>query len=217
MSFDITWPQFDEEMINMVKDKLNGILNSSTPGEPSPLPEELVAPLVVTGISFGTIAPELEVVDISDIQEERFQGGLKIRYEGDLFLELSTAVEVNACVEKRPKDRRYVQSIHSDVLTEPLHIPLKIMISKIKLSGILQASFTKKPSHEGLTASKQTGPIAAYFEGDPLVSVCVTSNFDGLSPVKNLLQSTIEDFLRTFFQQDFPNLIRKLSTMLNLD
>jgi len=215
MSFAIEWPHFDDSMVNMVKDKLNNILNSSSPDEPSSLPEEIVGPLMVTDVSFGTVAPELDMIDITEMQEEQFKGTFKIQYSGDLFLELTTVVEVNPVAEKNPFPLR--MSIHSDLLTEPLHIPLKILISQIKLSGIVHISFTKRDTttHEQLTASKQAGLVEASFEGDPLVSVSVTSNFESFGAVRKLLQGTIEDFLRQFFQNDFPNIVKKLSTMLD--
>ena len=221
MSFAIEWPHFDEGMVNLAKDKLNKILNSSSADEPSTLPEQIVGPLIVSDVSFGSIAPELEMMDISRMQEDQFEGKFKIKYAGDLFLELTTVVEVNPLVDKT-EGTKYVSNIHSEILTEALHIPLKILISKVRLSGIIHISFSKKSSgsssHENLTKSQKPGPIVqASFEGDPLQSVSITSNFESLSPVRKLLQATIEDFLRQFFQTDFPNLVKKLSVMINLD
>lgn len=43
----------------------------------------------------GTCPPELEILEIGDLAEDRFRGIFKMRYHGDAEIVLQTKVQVN--------------------------------------------------------------------------------------------------------------------------
>ena len=81
-------------------------------------------------------------------------------------------------------------------------IPLKITLSDIKLSAFIILVFSKQ---KGLTL---------VFRNDPLESLKVSSTFDSIPFVRDYLQRTIEDQLRTLLMDEAPAIIHRLSLRL---
>jgi len=48
----------------------------------------------VTEFNLGSVPPDLEILEIGDLAEDRFRGIFKMCYSGDAFLTLKTRVQV---------------------------------------------------------------------------------------------------------------------------
>lgn len=60
----------------------------------SPKPPIIVADILVNELNLGSVPPELEILEIGDLAEDRFRGIFKMCYTGDAFLTLKTRVQV---------------------------------------------------------------------------------------------------------------------------
>jgi mitochondrial distribution and morphology protein 34 len=95
MSFNFNWdtlfsanPANPNEFYERAKTLLTAALNKS------PKPPIIVDDIVVEDLNLGTRPPELEILEIGDIAEDRFRGIFKLRYDADAFLTLKTKVQV---------------------------------------------------------------------------------------------------------------------------
>jgi hypothetical protein len=75
-----------------------------------------------------------------------------------------------------------------------------LKISKLELKGIIS-----------LVIDMQRKGITLVFKNDPLQSVLVSSSFDNVHSVRDLLQREIETQLRKLFQDDLPSIIHNVS------
>lgn len=60
----------------------------------SPKPPIIVDDILVNELNLGSVPPELEILEIGDLAEDRFRGIFKMCYSGDAFLTLKTRVQV---------------------------------------------------------------------------------------------------------------------------
>lgn len=60
----------------------------------SPKPPIIVDDIIVNELNLGSVPPELEILEIGDLAEDRFRGIFKMCYSGDAFLTLKTRVQV---------------------------------------------------------------------------------------------------------------------------
>lgn len=60
----------------------------------SPKPPIIVDDILVNEFNLGSVPPELEILEIGDLAEDRFRGIFKMCYSGDAFLTLKTRVQV---------------------------------------------------------------------------------------------------------------------------
>lgn len=60
-------------------------------------PPIIVDDIFVDDLHLGESAPDLEILEIGDIAEDRFRGIFRMNYAGDAFLTLRTKVQV--CLE----------------------------------------------------------------------------------------------------------------------
>ena len=167
----------------------------------SPKPPIIVDDILVTELNLGSVPPELEILEIGDLAEDRFRGIFKMCYTGDAFLTLKTRVQANPL-------NTYLSTKPSIVSPQPLAassgltIPLQITLSDIRLSGFVILVF-----------SRQKG-ITLVFRNDPLESLKVSSTFDSIPFVRDYLQKEIEGQLRVLFMEDLPAIIHRLSLRL---
>lgn len=164
----------------------------------SPKPPIIVDDIIVNELNLGSIPPELEILEIGDLAEDRFRGIFKMSYKGDAYLTLKTRVQANPL-------NTYLSTKPSFTSPQPLAassgltIPLQITLSDIRLSGFVILVF-----------SRQKG-ITLVFRNDPLESLKVSSTFDSIPFVRNYLQKEIEGQLRVLFMEDLPAIIHRLS------
>jgi distribution and morphology protein 34 len=164
----------------------------------SPKPPIIVDDIIVTELNLGTTPPELEILEIGDLAEDRFRGIFKMSYAGDAFLTLKTKVQANP-LKTYLSNKPDFASPQPLAASSGLTIPLQITLSDIRLSGFVILVFSKQ---KGLTL---------VFRNDPLESLKVSSTFDSIPFVRDYLQKEIEGQLRVLFMEDLPAIIHRLS------
>ncbi|KAA8624954.1 Tymo-45kd-70kd multi-domain protein [Pyrenophora tritici-repentis] len=191
MAFNFNWSPLIADT-SRARDMLTTALNKS------PKPPIIVDDIIVTELNLGTTPPELEILEIGDLAEDRFRGIFKMSYAGDAFLTLKTKVQANPL-------KTYLSNKPDFASPQPLAaaagltIPLQITLSNIRLSGFVILVFSKQ---KGLTL---------VFRNDPLESLKVSSTFDSIPFVRDYLQKEIEGQLRVLFMEDLPAIIHRLS------
>lgn len=174
------------------RDMLTTALNKT------PKPPIIVDDILVTELNLGSVPPDLEILEVGDLAEDRFRGIFKITYSGDAFLTLKTRVQANPL-------NTYLSQKPSFASPQPLAaasgltIPLQITLSDIRLSGFIIIVFSRQ---KGLTI---------VFRNDPLESLKVSSTFDSIPFVREYLQKEIEGQLRLLFMDDLPEILHRLS------
>ncbi|EKD21189.1 hypothetical protein MBM_00302 [Drepanopeziza brunnea f. sp. 'multigermtubi' MB_m1] len=197
MAFNFNWSPLtaDADFYQRAQEMLTTALNKS------PKPPIIVDDILVNELNLGSVPPELEILEIGDLAEDRFRGIFKMCYSGDAFLTLKTRVQANPL-------NTYLFSKPSFTSPQPLAassgltIPLQITLSEIKLSAFIILVFSRS---KGLTL---------VFRNDPLESLKVSSTFDSIPFVRDYLQKEIEKQLRTLMMDELPAIIHKLSLKL---
>jgi distribution and morphology protein 34 len=194
MAFNFNWSPLIADT-SRARDMLTTALNKS------PKPPIIVDDIIVTELNLGSTPPELEILEVGDLAEDRFRGIFKMTYTGDAFLTLKTKVQANPL-------NTYLSTKSDFASPQPLAaasgltIPLQITLSDIRLSGFVILVF-----------SKQKG-VTLVFRNDPLESLKVSSTFDSIPFVRDYLQKEIEGQLRVLFMEDLPAIIHRLSLRL---
>lgn len=90
MAFNFNWSPLtaDADFYRRARDLLTKALNKS------PKPPIIVDDILVSEFNLGTVPPDLEILEIGDLAEDRFRGIFKMTYSGDSFLTLKTRVQV---------------------------------------------------------------------------------------------------------------------------
>ncbi|KAF3393952.1 hypothetical protein F1880_005423 [Penicillium rolfsii] len=197
MAFNFNWSPLmaDAGFYTRAQDLLTAALNKS------PKPPIIVDDIIVTELNLGSMPPDLEILEIGDLAEDRFRGIFKMSYSGDAFLTLKTRVQANP-LNTYLLTRPSFASPKPLAAATPLTIPLQITLSDFKLSGFVILVF-----------SKQKG-ITVVFRNDPLESLKVSSTFDSIPFVRDFLQREIEAQLRILFMDELPAIIHRLSLRL---
>src|SRR6478735_1955339 len=81
----------DADFYRRARDLLTTALNKS------PKPPIIVDDILVSEFNLGTVPPDLEILEIGDLAEDRFRGIFMMCYSGDAFLTLKTRVQVCCC------------------------------------------------------------------------------------------------------------------------
>lgn len=118
MAFNFNWSPLtaDEDFYQRARDLLTTALNKS------PKPPIIVDDILVTELNLGSVSPELEILEIGDLAEDRFRGIFKMCYSGDAFLTLRTRVQVRGVKVSIPESAvlpRYLPLGTSDALATP--------------------------------------------------------------------------------------------------
>ncbi|KAJ3294207.1 ERMES complex subunit [Borealophlyctis nickersoniae] len=195
MSFNINWPVFSPEFIAQAREQLTKALNK---GEK---PANIVDHIEVTELYMGKKPPDLEVLEIGELQPDRFRGMFKLVYNGDAYVVLQTKVQANPLTV--PKVSMVIQPQHHILAANwPLVVPMRLRISNIKLRGIVV-----------LVVDQKKG-VTLVFKNDALEKVDVNSTFDNIPNIRRFLQNQIESQLRKMFQDDLPQVVHNLSLLL---
>jgi len=91
MAFNFNWTPLStssSEFYTRAKDLLTTALNKA------PKPPIIVDDIYVEELNLGSTAPELEILEIGDLAEDRFRGIFKVSYGGNAVLTLKTKVQV---------------------------------------------------------------------------------------------------------------------------
>lgn len=191
MAFNFNWSPLIADT-SRARDMLTTALNKS------PKPPIIVDDIIVNELNLGSIPPELEILEIGDLAEDRFRGIFKMSYAGDAYLTLKTRVQANP-LNTYLSTKPAFASPQPLAASSGLTIPIQITLSDIRLSGFVILVF-----------SRQKG-ITLVFRNDPLESLKVSSTFDSIPFVRNYLQKEIEAQLRVLFMDDLPAIIHRLS------
>ncbi|KAH8726548.1 hypothetical protein GQ44DRAFT_705810 [Phaeosphaeriaceae sp. PMI808] len=194
MAFNFNWSPLIADT-SRAREMLTTALNKS------PKPPIIVDDIIVTELNLGSTPPELEILEIGDLAEDRFRGIFKMSYAGDAFLTLKTKVQANP-LKTYLSNKPDFASPQPLAASSGLTIPLQITLSDIRLSGFVILVFSKQ---KGLTL---------VFRNDPLESLKVSSTFDSIPFVRDYLQKEIEGQLRVLFMEDLPAIIHRLSLRL---
>ena len=197
MAFNFNWSPLtaDSSFYSRARDLLTNALNKS------PKPPIIVDDIIVNELNLGSTPPDLDILDIGDLAEDRFRGIFKMCYNGDAFLTLKTRVQANP-LNTYLLTRPGFASPQPLAAASSLTIPLQITLSEIRLSAFIILVF-----------SKQKG-ITLVFRNDPLESLKVSSTFDSIPFVREYLQKEIEGQLRTLLMDEVPAIIHRLSLRL---
>ena len=92
MAFNFNWSPLtaDADFYKRAQEMLTTALNKS------PKPPIIVDDILVNELNLGSVPPELEILEIGDLAEDRFRGIFKMCYSGDAFLTLQTRVQVRS-------------------------------------------------------------------------------------------------------------------------
>ena len=90
MAFNFNWSPLtaDADFYSRAQEMLTTALNKP------PKPPIIVDDILVNELNLGSVPPELEILEIGDLAEDRFRGIFKMCYSGDAFLTLKTRVQV---------------------------------------------------------------------------------------------------------------------------
>ena len=93
MAFNFNWSPLtaDTTFYDRAKNLLTASLNKY------PKPPIIVDDILVNELNLGSVPPDLEILEIGDIAEDRFRGIFKMCYSGNAFLTLKTRVQVRNC------------------------------------------------------------------------------------------------------------------------
>ncbi|KAL8803801.1 MAG: hypothetical protein Q9200_006065 [Gallowayella weberi] len=195
MAFNFNWSPLtaDTSFYTRAQELLTTALNKY------PKPPIIVDDIIVNELNLGSVPPDLEILEIGDLAEDRFRGIFKMCYTGDAYITLKTrANPLNTYLSTRPSFTSPQPLAASSGLT----IPLQITLSEIKLSAFIILVFSRQ---KGLTL---------VFRNDPLESLKVSSTFDAIPFVRDYLQKEIEGQLRTLLMDEVPAIIHRLSLRL---
>jgi hypothetical protein len=108
MAFNFNWKPLvgstsSPEFYIHAKQLLTSALNKSA--KPSVVVD---SEITVEDLNLGQKAPELEVLEIGDLAEDRFQGVFRMTYDGDAFLTLRTKVQVGILIKDAPINRKLI-------------------------------------------------------------------------------------------------------------
>lgn len=105
MSFSFTWPIFSSEFLAKARDQLSVALSNGKARE-----QNIVDNITVTSLSMGKKPPELEILEIGDLSEERFKGIFKLVYTGDASVVVQTRIQANPLA--MPTQKRVLSTTH---------------------------------------------------------------------------------------------------------
>lgn len=206
MSFKVNWSSLSEtdSLRDWTKELLTEALNSGK------RPNILASDISIKALDFGKVAPDFEILEIGELDKDRFRGIFKINYNGDFHLTLHTKVQANplkiyndnSCEREVGEDRFATPNFL--LSNDPFNLPLDLKLSDIKISGIGIIVFSKS---KGLTV---------VFRNDPLDSIKVSSTFDTVQVLAKFLQKQIENQIRDLFRETLPTLLHQLSLKYTL-
>ncbi|ORX98463.1 hypothetical protein K493DRAFT_349239 [Basidiobolus meristosporus CBS 931.73] len=195
MAFKFNWAEFNQEFLDEAKKLLTVALNKGSK------PANIVGRIEVSELHLGTKPPELEILEIGELAEDKFRGIFKLVYAGDAYVALQTKVQAN------PVNAMQNESIFGSIgsrwnilaADQPLVVPMKLSLRNLRLRGIIVLVVDK---HKGVTL---------VFKNDPLENVEVSSTFDNVPAIRNFLQREIETQMRRMMQEQMPTMVHELS------
>jgi len=186
MSFFFNW--LDLSALDL-KSSINSILSSTTIPQ---LPQKVS----ISSLSLSHKAPKFEILDIIDLNEEKFKGLFKFNYDGGLNVVFNTDYEANA-----------IKLIDFDSFTKPSFVladkstilPVAFKIKNIKIDAILTVVYN--------------GRITVVFNDDPFIDLDIETSLDEFLD-EDLFQMIKQDTLNMItdmLKQDLPEMLHSLN------
>lgn len=184
MSFQFQWPVFDAAfkagLALQIEEAINQGLASA----------HIIGRIAVSAADPGTVAPELECLEIGELGLETFKGMFRLAYRGDACITLQLEVQMNPLHRLLGHDR--ATSV----------VPLELTVSRVRLDTIF------------LLSVHRTRGVSLTFKNDPLESMQISSSFDGLGAVKDFLQAELEAQVREALRTEVPKAINEQTRRL---
>lgn len=203
MSFNVNWNLLESEsMSQWTKELLSQTLNSGK------RPNILASDIEIKDLNFGKISPNFEILEIGELDKDRFRGIFKVDYDGDAHITLHTKVQANPLkmysdnleeLENKIGGSSDFISPNFMLANDQFSLPLDLKLSDIKILGI------------GIIVFSKTKGLTLVFRNDPLDSIKVSSTFDMVQVLANYLQKQIENQIRELFRETLPTVLHKLS------
>lgn len=203
MSFTVDWKLLENESISeWTRELLTETLNSGK------RPNILAADIEIKDLYFGKVSPDFEMLEIGELEKDRFRGIFKISYLGDAYITLHTKVQANPLkiyndnlIELENAIGSSTNFINPNFLlsNEEFSIPLDLKLSDICINAI------------GIIVFSKTKGLTLVFRNDPLDSIKVSSTFDTVQVLANFLQKQIESQIRELFRETLPTVLHRLS------
>lgn len=197
MSFKVNWNTLETDSLrDWTSQILTDALNS---GKRPPI---LASDIEIKDLNFGKVAPDFEILDIGELDLDRFRGIFKINYSGDFHLTLHTRVQANPLTiykENSAADDMGFVTPNFVLASDLFALPLDLKLSDIRILGI------------GIIVFLRSKGLTLVFRNDPLDSIKVTSTFDTVQVLAKFLQKQIETQIRDLFRETLPTLIHRLS------
>lgn len=195
MSFQFNWvfpnPQ---NLYDQAKVVLKEAVNKG------PMSPVMADDISVESLDFGTIAPTLDIVDITDIGHDSFRGVLRMEYNGDFNLCLRTQIEANPLSILRQTGSPSQFALPKIVAaSSSLLLPLRVEISEIRLAGVITVVFSPR---KGLTI---------LFDDNPLQSLKVSTAFDSIPSIASFIRREIETKMTESIIEDVPEMLHIFS------
>ncbi|CUM64398.1 uncharacterized protein PRCAT00002001001 [Priceomyces carsonii] len=202
MSFKVNWDSLEtDSLTNWTKELLTDALNS---GKRPPI---LASGIQIKDLNFGKVAPNFEILEIGELDKDRFRGIFKLTYSGDFHLTLHTKVQANPL--KIYSSNSLEREVNNDwelfitpnflMADDAFALPLDLKLSDIKINGI------------GIIVFSESKGLTLVFRNDPLDSIKVSSTFDTVQVLANFLQNQIESQIRDLFRETLPTILHQLS------
>ena len=127
MAFNFNWSPLtaDADFYKRAQEMLTTALNKS------PKPPIIVDDILVNELNLGSVPPELEILEIGDLAEDRFRGIFKMCYSGDAFLTLKTRVQV------RPTATHITSPSSEFSAPDGMRWKCKLFRARIRVHGLL--------------------------------------------------------------------------------
>ncbi|EOO02736.1 putative mitochondrial distribution and morphology protein 34 protein [Phaeoacremonium minimum UCRPA7] len=218
MAFNFNWSPLtaDADFYKRARDLLTAALNKS------PKPPIIVDDILVTEFNLGSVPPDLEILEIGDLAEDRFRGIFKMCYSGDAFLTLRTRVQqkgltivfrndpleslkVSSTFDSIPFVRDYLQRTIEGKLRDLMMDELPAIIHRLSLQLWCPDQLPKQEDE----AQKETDePAVDPLASPPQDAVDAQGNLLDSSEISNLSLDGSAEVKHLFSQK---NLIRLAS------
>lgn len=198
MSFRFEWPESMTDLTQKLELRLAEALKSG------PRPDNLQGGIDLIDFSLGTRPPELEILDVDELRNDRFRGLFRITYRGDADIKLQTCVQMNPIPEMlSPINIKLHEPIA--FANKKFVVPMRFRISDMVLSGVF------------LLALDRSHGVTLTFKNDPLEKVKVSSNFENIPAIERYIKIQIEAYIRKMLQVDLPALIHSNANIASLN
>jgi mitochondrial distribution and morphology protein 34 len=159
MSFKFTWPHFSKEFIDNAKIELTEALNKGDK------PASIADYIYVKELHMGSKVPpsryisykppELEILEVGELDDGRFRGMFKLVYTGDAFIGLQTKVQANPLINYA-RESEIGNKVGMLSANSPLVVPMQLKISNFRLRGVISLVLD---AHHGITLVFKNDPL----------------------------------------------------------